>query len=64
MPLFGCVQVVMPPRPAGYDLFVFGTNPFGALGLGEDETEKGRPTQVGFLAVMHCYLEVLYVLGL
>lgn len=54
----------MPPRPAGYDLFVFGTNPFGALGLGEDETEKGRPTQVGFLAVMHCYLEVLYVLGL
>ena len=28
------------------DLFVFGSNPFGALGLGEDETVKYRPAQV------------------
>uniref|UniRef100_A0A7S0WHD4 RCC1-like domain-containing protein n=1 Tax=Chlamydomonas leiostraca TaxID=1034604 RepID=A0A7S0WHD4_9CHLO len=38
-PVFGADQ------PAS-DLFVFGTNPFGALGLGEDETIKYRPTQV------------------
>lgn len=35
-----------PPAPPGYDLFVFGSNPFGALGLGEDETVKYRPAQV------------------
>ncbi len=32
------------PQPA--DLFVFGSNPFGALGLGEEETVKYRPAQV------------------
>ncbi|MEW5298531.1 MAG: hypothetical protein WDW38_000731 [Sanguina aurantia] len=32
-------------RPA-LDLFVFGSNPFGALGLGEDETVKYRPAAV------------------
>ena len=36
--------VARPPEPSG--LFVFGSNPFGALGLGEDETVKFRPAQV------------------
>ena len=36
--------VNIPSEPA--DLFVFGSNPFGALGLGEDETVKYRPAQV------------------
>ena len=37
-------SIVMPSEPA--DVFVFGSNPFGALGLGEDETVKYRPAQV------------------
>ncbi len=41
-----CARVAFPPEPS--DLFVFGSNPFGALGLGEDETVKFRPAQVPF----------------
>ncbi|GAX84248.1 hypothetical protein CEUSTIGMA_g11671.t1 [Chlamydomonas eustigma] len=48
--------VVTPPEPA--DLFVFGSNPFGALGLGEDETVKYRPAQVGSEAVPERFLQV------
>ena len=40
----GTASVARPPEPS--DLFVFGSNPFGALGLGEDETVKFRPAQV------------------
>ena len=40
----GTASVTRPPEPS--DLFVFGSNPFGALGLGEDEAVKYRPAQV------------------
>lgn len=39
-------RVAVPSEPS--DLFVFGSNPFGALGLGEDETIKFRPAAVPF----------------
>lgn len=47
-------------RPA-LDLFVFGSNPFGALGLGEDETVKYRPAAVEvegvqFVQVSCCFM--------
>lgn len=31
---------------AGSDLFLFGSNPFGALGMGEDVSVKGRPAAI------------------
>ena len=42
----GSTLAPLPPQLPPSDLFVFGSNPFGALGLGEDETVKYRPAQV------------------